>query len=104
MPEVIIQLIIVMLICGFCYWVWTLIRPMLPACRAVRSDRGRAGYHPDRGHCAVLCDHSAAADVAKIAALMDRTTPGVFIVCASTIPAAVGIFWAWAALCWLTGF
>jgi hypothetical protein len=30
MPEVIIQLIIVMLICGFCYWVWTLVRPMLP--------------------------------------------------------------------------
>lgn len=28
--DLIIQLIIVMLVCGFCYWVWTLIRPMLP--------------------------------------------------------------------------
>jgi hypothetical protein len=30
MPEVIIQLIIVMLICGFAYWIWTLARPFLP--------------------------------------------------------------------------
>lgn len=30
MPQLLIQLIVVMLLCGFCYWVWTLIRPMLP--------------------------------------------------------------------------
>lgn len=28
--DLIIQLIVVMLICGFCYWVWTLVRPLLP--------------------------------------------------------------------------
>lgn len=30
MPEVIIQLIIVLVICGFLYWVWQLISPKLP--------------------------------------------------------------------------
>lgn len=28
--DFIIQLIIVMLVCGFAYWIWTLIRPLLP--------------------------------------------------------------------------
>ncbi len=28
--NLIIQLIIIMLICGFVYWIWTLIRPLLP--------------------------------------------------------------------------
>ena len=28
--DLIIQLIIIMLICGFVYWIWTLIRPLLP--------------------------------------------------------------------------
>ncbi len=28
--DLIIQLIVIMLICGFCYWIWTMIRPMLP--------------------------------------------------------------------------
>lgn len=28
--DLIIQLIVVMLVCGFVYWIWTLIRPMLP--------------------------------------------------------------------------
>lgn len=28
--DLIIQLIIVMIVAGFVYWVWTLIRPMLP--------------------------------------------------------------------------
>lgn len=28
--ELIIQLIIVMVVCGFVYWIWTLIRPLLP--------------------------------------------------------------------------
>lgn len=30
MPEMIIQLIIIMLVCGFAYYVWTLVRPLLP--------------------------------------------------------------------------
>ena len=30
MPELIIQLIIVLVVCGFCYWVWLKISPMLP--------------------------------------------------------------------------
>ena len=30
MDNVIIQLIIVMLVCGFAYWVWLKVRPMLP--------------------------------------------------------------------------
>lgn len=28
--DLIIQLIVVMLVCGFVYWIWTLIRPLLP--------------------------------------------------------------------------
>ena len=28
--DLIIQLIIIMIICGFVYWIWTLIRPLLP--------------------------------------------------------------------------
>lgn len=28
--DLIIQLIIVMIVCGFAYWIWTLIRPLLP--------------------------------------------------------------------------
>lgn len=28
--DLIIQLIVILLICGFCYWVWTLVRPLLP--------------------------------------------------------------------------
>lgn len=28
--DLIIQLIIIMLICGFAYWIWTLVRPLLP--------------------------------------------------------------------------
>lgn len=28
--DFIIQLIIVMVVCGFVYWIWTLIRPLLP--------------------------------------------------------------------------
>lgn len=27
--DLIIQLIIVMIVCGFVYWIWTLIRPLL---------------------------------------------------------------------------
>jgi hypothetical protein len=30
MPDLIIQLIIVMLICGFCYWVWLQLMPLMP--------------------------------------------------------------------------
>ena len=30
MPDLIIQLIIVLLICGFVYWVWLKIAPLLP--------------------------------------------------------------------------
>jgi hypothetical protein len=30
MPNLIIQLIIVMLICGFVYWVWLKIAPLMP--------------------------------------------------------------------------
>lgn len=30
MPEVIIQLIIVLIVCGFLYWIWQLIAPKLP--------------------------------------------------------------------------
>lgn len=30
MPEVIIQLIIVLVICGFLYWIWQMISPRLP--------------------------------------------------------------------------
>lgn len=30
MPAILINLIIVMLICGFAYWVWTKLRPLLP--------------------------------------------------------------------------
>lgn len=30
MPDLIIQLIIVLLICGFLYWVWLKIAPLLP--------------------------------------------------------------------------
>ena len=30
MPELIIQIIIIMLVCGFAYYIWTLVRPMLP--------------------------------------------------------------------------
>lgn len=29
MPDLIIQLIIVMLVCGFFYWIWTLLVPYL---------------------------------------------------------------------------
>lgn len=28
--DLIIQLIIIMIVCGFVYWIWTLIRPLLP--------------------------------------------------------------------------
>ena len=30
MPDLIIQLIIVLLVCGFIYWVWLKISPLLP--------------------------------------------------------------------------
>lgn len=30
MPDLIVQLIIVLVVCGFLYWVWTLIAPRLP--------------------------------------------------------------------------
>ena len=30
MPDLIIQLIIVLLVCGFLYWVWLKIAPLLP--------------------------------------------------------------------------
>ena len=30
MPEFIIQLIIVMLVCGFLYWIWLKLSPLLP--------------------------------------------------------------------------
>lgn len=30
MPDLIIQLIIVMLICGFAYWVWLKLAPLMP--------------------------------------------------------------------------
>lgn len=30
MPEVLIQLIIVLIVCGFFYWIWQLISPRLP--------------------------------------------------------------------------
>lgn len=30
MPDLIIQLIILLLICGFCYWVWLKLAPLLP--------------------------------------------------------------------------
>lgn len=30
MIDLIVQIIIVMLLCGFCYWIWTLVRPLLP--------------------------------------------------------------------------
>ena len=30
MPDLIIQLIIVMLVCGFVYWVWLKLSPLLP--------------------------------------------------------------------------
>ena len=30
MPDLIIQLIIVMLICGFVYWVWLKLAPLMP--------------------------------------------------------------------------
>jgi len=30
MPDLIIQLIIVALVCGFLYWVWLQLRPLLP--------------------------------------------------------------------------
>ena len=30
MPDLIIQLIIVLLICGFVYWVWLKLRPLMP--------------------------------------------------------------------------
>ena len=30
MPDLIIQLIIVLLICGFLYWVWLKLSPLLP--------------------------------------------------------------------------
>lgn len=30
MIDVILQILIVMIVCGFCYWVWTLVRPLLP--------------------------------------------------------------------------
>jgi hypothetical protein len=28
--DLIIQLIVIMLVCGFVYWIWTLVRPLLP--------------------------------------------------------------------------
>lgn len=28
--DLIIQLIIIMLVCGFVYWIWTLVRPLIP--------------------------------------------------------------------------
>ena len=30
MPDLIIQLIIVMLVCGFVYWVWLKLAPLMP--------------------------------------------------------------------------
>ena len=30
MPDVIIQLIIVLIVCGFLYWIWQLVSPRLP--------------------------------------------------------------------------
>lgn len=30
MPDFIIQLIIVMLVCGFAYWVWLKLAPLMP--------------------------------------------------------------------------
>jgi hypothetical protein len=30
MDYLIIQLIVIMLVCGFVYWIWTLARPLLP--------------------------------------------------------------------------
>lgn len=30
MPDLIIQLIIVMLVCGFAYWVWLKLAPLMP--------------------------------------------------------------------------
>jgi hypothetical protein len=30
MPDLIIQLIIVMLVCGFVYWVWLKLTPLMP--------------------------------------------------------------------------
>ena len=30
MPDLILQLIIVFLICGFCYWAWLKLSPFLP--------------------------------------------------------------------------
>ena len=30
MPDLIIQLIIWLLICGFCYWIWLKLAPLLP--------------------------------------------------------------------------
>jgi hypothetical protein len=35
---------------------------------------------------------------------MDRTTPGVLLVCAAVVPIACAMFGVWAALCWATGF
>ena len=30
MPDLIIQIIIIMLICGFAYWVWLKLAPLMP--------------------------------------------------------------------------
>ena len=30
MPDLIIQLIIIMLVCGFIYWVWLKLAPLMP--------------------------------------------------------------------------
>ena len=37
MPDLIIQLIIVLLICGFCYWVWLKIAPLMPVAEPFKS-------------------------------------------------------------------
>ena len=58
MPDLIIQLIIIMLVCGFVYWVWLKLAPLMPDRRAFCQLRQRVGHHPDRGNRAVLCDHS----------------------------------------------
>lgn len=37
MPDLIIQLIIVLLVCGFIYWVWLKIAPLLPVAEPFTS-------------------------------------------------------------------
>ena len=37
MPDLIIQLIILLLICGFCYWVWLKLAPLLPVAEPFTS-------------------------------------------------------------------